>query len=805
MKFTLAWLKEHLETDATLHEITEGMTRIGLEVEEVINPAEVYAPFKVAYVKEAKPHPDADKLSVCTVETDEGELEVVCGAPNAKTGMYGVFAPVGSQPPNVDFVLKKAKIRGVESNGMLCSEREMGLSDEHEGIIELEGEPKVGTPFAEIAGLDDPVIDFEVTPNRPDWNGVDGIARDLAASGLGTLKTPEPKVIPGAFESPQDVDLRFPEEGTQEACSRFVGRYIRGIKNGPSPAWMQARLKAIGLRPINALVDITNFVTHDRARPLHVYDADKLNGVIHARLGEKGEKFLALDGDEYEVTAEDCVIADDNGVLGFGGIMGGETTGCTEETQNVFIECAYFDPIRTARSGRSSTITSDARYRFERGVDPRFVRPGMELATQMVLDLCGGEASEVVDRGRDVWDDKTVAFRPARVEALTGMALGEDEMRAILTGLGFETDTSSQPWSIAVPSWRPDIEGEADIVEEVAHIHGFEHLPATPLPRRDVVARPVLTLTQSRHRWARRAAATRGYYEAVTYSFTHQPWAEAFGGGADVLQLANPISSELAAMRPSVLPNLLSAVQRNVDRGVGEVALFELGPQYRGAEPDEQDMVLAGVHRGSAARSWIRTSGTGTSGAQDVFSMKADALAILAEVGAPVASLQATPDAPTWYHPGRSGTLRMGPKMILAHFGELHPGVLKLMDVKGPVFAFESFIDAVPAPRKKGKTRAVYTVSDFQAVERDFAFVVDTGVTAESLMRAARGADKVLIDDVSVFDIFEDPSIGEGKKSVALSVTLQPTRGTLTDKEIDTVAGKVIAAVKKSSGGELRG
>jgi phenylalanyl-tRNA synthetase beta chain len=800
MKFTLSWLKEHLETDATLHEITEGMTRIGLEVEEVIDPAALYAPFKVAYVTEAAPHPDADKLRVCQVETDEGMFEVVCGAPNAKTGMYGIFAPVGSQPPAVDFVLKKAKIRGVASSGMLCSEREMGLSEEHDGIIELEGAPKIGTPFAEIFGLNDPVIDFEVTPNRPDWNGVAGIARDLAASGLGTLKTPEPKVVPGTFESPQDVDLRFPEEGTRDACSRFVGRYIRGIKNGPSPAWMQTQLKAIGLRPINALVDITNYVSYDRARPLHVYDADKLKGVIHARLGKPGEQYMALDGNEYEVSAEDCVIADDTGVLGFGGIMGGETTGCTEETTNVFIECAYFDPIRTARSGRSTTITSDARYRFERGVDPRFVRPGMEMATAMILDFCGGEPSEVVDRGRDVWEDRHVSFRPARVEGLTGMAIEEDEMERILTTLGFETDSAATPWQVSVPSWRPDIEGEADIVEEVAHIFGFDHLPTTSLPRLDVVAKPVLTLSQNRHRWARRAAASRGFYEAITYSFTHQPWAEAFGGGDTVLELANPISSELAAMRPSILPNLLAAVQRNVDRGVTRIAMFELGPQYRGAEPDEQDTVLSGVRRGAATRSW-----TGPAKEPDVFTMKADALGVLAEVGAPVASFQTTADAPSWYHPGRSGTLRMGPKMVLAHFGEVHPGILKTMDVKGPVFAFEIFIDVVPAPRKKGKTRAVYAVSDFQSVERDFAFVVAADVTADSLLRAARGADKGLIVDVSVFDVFEGASIGEGKKSVALSVTLQPTSGTLTDKEIDGVADKVIAAVKKSSGGELRG
>jgi phenylalanyl-tRNA synthetase beta chain len=800
MKFTVSWLKEHLKTDASLLEITEGMTRIGLEVEEVINPQEVYAPFKVAYVREARPHPDADKLLVCTVQTDEGDVEVVCGAPNAKTGMYGIFAPTGTQPPNVDFVLKKAKIRGVESNGMLCSEREMGLSDEHDGIIELEGRPEVGTPFAVVMGLNDPVIDFEVTPNRADWNGVTGVARDLAASGLGELISPEPEPVLGGFDSPIDIDLRFPEEGTSDACSRFAGRTIRGVKNGPSPLWLQQRLKAVGLRPINALVDMTNYISLDRARPLHVYDADKLKGVIHARLGKENEKFLALDGEDYEVGLEACVIADDTGVLGLGGIMGGEATGCTQETVNVFIEAAYFDPIRTARTGRSTGIQSDARYRFERGVDPRFVVPGLEMATQMVLDLCGGEPSHIVDRGRDVWDDKTVSFRPSRVLSLTGMDLPEDDMARILKDLGFSTDQAEPTWQVSVPSWRPDIEGEADIVEEVSHIFGFDHLPATPLPRLNPVAKPVLTLKQSQVRWARRAAACRGLFEAVTYSFTHQPWAETFGGGGETLKLANPISSELAAMRPSILPNLLAAVQRNVDRGAREVLLFEVGPQYSGAEPEDQSTVVAGVRRGGATRSW-----TGNLPLPQVFDAKADALAVLSEVGAPTNKLMVMNDAPDYYHPGRSGTLCLGPKVKLARFGELHPGVLKLMGVKGPIVAFEVFLDALPAPRKKGtKGRAVYNVSDFQSVERDFAFIVGASVAAETMLRAAQGADKKLIEEVGVFDVFEGASIGEGKKSVAISITLQPTDRTLTDDEIEAVGAKVVAAVTKATGGELR-
>ncbi|TNE42612.1 MAG: phenylalanine--tRNA ligase subunit beta, partial [Alphaproteobacteria bacterium] len=788
MKFTVSWLKEHLETDASVEEITTAMTRIGLEVEEVVNPAELYAPFKVAHVIEAKPHPDADKLRVCQVDTGEGVLEVVCGAPNARTGLKGIFAPVGTQPPNVDFVLKKAKIRGVESNGMLCSEREMGLSDAHDGIIDLPEDTPIGTPFTEAMGLDDPVIDFEVTPNRPDWNGVDGIARDLAASGLGTLKTSMPKPVEGTYDCPQAIELTFDKE-TASACPRFAGRYVKGVKNGPSPQWLQKRLKAVGLRPINALVDITNFLSLDRARPLHVYDADKLVGPIRARMGKASEKFLALDGNEYEVTPEQCVIADDAQVLGLGGVMGGETSGCTEDTVNVFIECALFDPIRIAKTGRATGIVSDARYRFERGVDPEFVIPGLELATQMVLDFCGGEASHILDVDVTSHEAQTQDMPIGLVKKLTGMEIAEDEMVRILDVLGFQPVRQGDVIHTTVPSWRPDIEGKADLVEEISHIYGFDHLPLTPLPRMEVVAKPILTERQKQARWGRRAAAVRGLSEAVTYSFTDQPYAELFGGGAVALRLANPISSELGTMRPSILPNLLAALQRNVDRGFEDVALFEVGPQYKGAEPDGQELAITGLRRSQGTRHW-----QGKTRAPDTFTVKADALAILTEMGVQTGSVQVTADAPSWYHPGRSGTIRLGPKFPMATFGELHPRVLKAMDVKGPVFAFEVVLDNLPPSRKKAaKARGALATSDFQAVGRDFAFVMDANVTSDVISRAVLGADKRLITEMAIFDVFEGASIGEGKKSVAFSITLQPTDKTLTDKEIDAVAQKVIA------------
>lgn len=800
MKFTLSWLKEHLDTTASLQEIVDTMTMVGLEVEEVHDPADLYAPFFVAEIREAHPHPDADKLRVCKVDTGTEVLEVVCGAPNARTGLKGIFAPVGTQPPNVDFMLEKRKIRGIVSNGMMASEREMGLSDEHDGIIELENDYALGTPMADVYGLNDPVIDFEVTPNRPDWNGVVGIARDLAAAGLGTLKSKAIDAIEGTFESPMGIELKF-DADKADACPLFAGRLVKGVKNGPSPEWLQKQLRAIGLRPINALADITNYISYDRARPLHVYDYDKLKGTIHARLGAKGEKYLALDGNEYEADENMCVIADDSGVLGFGGIMGGEDSGCSDETVNVFIESAYFDPIRTAQTGRRTGIVSDARYRFERGVDPEFVIPGLDQATAMVLEICGGEASHKVIAG-DVPDHRrAVNFRPSRVKQLTGIDMAEDEMVRILGILGFEETKSGDSYSVDVPTWRPDIEGEADIVEEVARTYGFDHMPAVPLDREHVVARPVLKPNQLRARWSRRALANRGMKEAITYSFTNQDWAKAFGGGADELQLSNPISSELATMRPSLLPNLVGALGRNLARGENEVALFEVGPVYGGDEPGDQANVAGSVRAGGALRHW-----TGKAQAPDVFAAKADALAVLEECGGPTGSIQVTADAPSWYHPGRSGILRLGPKNALAYFGELHPRVLKLMDVKGPVAAFEVFFENIPPARKKAtKAKGAMDASDLMPLERDFAFVVDSSVAAETMLRAARGAEKKLIADVAIFDVFEGESIGADKKSVAMSVKIQPREKTLTDKEIDAISDKVVAQVKKATGGELRG
>ena len=803
MKFTLSWLKEHLETDASLDDIVETMVAVGLEVEEVFDPAERLAAFTIGEVLEAARHPDADKLQVCKVRTKDGDMQIVCGAPNARAGIKVAYAPVGSYVPGIDLTLKKAKIRGVESHGMICSAREMELGEDHDGIIEAPAEAKVGDPIAGWLGADDPVIDFEVTPNRPDTNGVAGVARDLAAAGLGKLITPAPAPVKGAFPSPQKIGLHFPK-GAENTCPAFAGRYVKGVRNGPSPEWLQAKLRAIGLRPINALVDVTNYIAYDRARPLHVYDADKLKGEIHARLGAGGERFLALDGREYDVDETMCVIADDNGVLGFGGIMGGEETGCTEETQNVFIECAYFDPLRTARTGRTTGIHSDARYRFERGVDPNFILPGIELATRVILDICGGEPSDVELAGAIPPFDRTVLFPPTEVERLTGMKVEPQGSESILTALGF-TVRKSDPWQVDAPSWRPDIEGKADLVEEVARIVGFDHLPAALLPMRNAVEPPKLTIAQDRRALARRALASRGMLEAVTWSFMDERHAGLFLSEnqlkAQGLILANPIASDLGAMRPSVLPNLLLALQKNADRGRDALALFEVAAQYGGDQPDEQMMMASGARRGAPARHW-----QGAAPAPDVFTAKADALTALEAAGAPLASLQTTDDAPHYYHPGRSGALRLGPARPLAFFGEIHPRVLKEMDVEGPAFGFEVFLDMIPEPKKKPtKTRPALDASEFLPLSRDFAFVVDEAVTAEALLKAVRGAEKKLVAEVLLFDVYRGKGVPDGKKSLAVEVVIQPREKTLTDAEIEAVSTRIVAQVEKACGGVLRG
>jgi len=806
MKFTLNWLKDHLETDAPLEAMLETMFQIGLEVEAVEDRAAALAPFTVAYVKEAKQHPDADRLRVCTVDTGTEEVQVVCGAPNARTGMWGVFAPSGSYIPGTDMTLKPGVIRGVQSNGMLVSEREMGLSDEHEGIIDLEAEGCVaedltlGAPFAAVMGLDDPVIEIGITPNRSDCAGVRGIARDLAAAGHGRLKPLDIPKVEGSFDSPIVWKRDLPADHG-DACPFVAGRYFRGVKNGPSPAWMQTRLKAIGLRPISALVDITNYVTYDLNRPLHVFDADKVKGDPTMRFARDGETILSLDGKEYTLEDGMVVIADENGPEGIGGVMGGEPSGCTEETTNVFLEVALFDPVVAARTGRKLGIQSDARYRFERGIDPESAVWGPEVAARLIGALCGGETSHVVSAGTVPDTSRTIALRTSRVETLGGVTVPADEQVGILEALGFGTERDGETISCSVPGWRPDVEGEACLVEEVLRIHGYDSIPQSGMVLDTTLPLPALSVRQHRQAAARTALSWNGLNETVTFSFLAERVARLFDWSKDTLRLVNPISADLDVMRPSVLPNLIEALGRNADRGIADAGLFEVGPAYSDDTPEGEALVAGAVRSGnSGPRHWDTRPRP-----IDAFDAKADALSVLEACGAPTRNLQVTTDAPRWYHPGRSGTLRLGPNE-LAHFGELHPRILKAMDVKGPMVACEIRLEAIPQPKAKasGKLRAALEVSALQAVSRDFAFVLDDTVPAEKVVRAAAVADKALVADVAVFDVYQGTGLAEGQKSVAISVTLQPTDKTLTDEEIGAVSEKVVAAVSKHTGGVLR-
>jgi phenylalanyl-tRNA synthetase beta chain len=779
---------------------------MGLEVESIDDPGKALAAFTVARVLDAKPHPNADRLRVCKVDTGRGVVEVVCGAPNARSGMIGVFAPIGTYIPGTGITLEAKPVRGVVSGGMLVSERELELSDNHEGIIELDAKlgDKLGQPYADFMGLSDPVLDVKLTPNRPDCTGVRGIARDLAAAGLGKLK-PERKVtgVEGDYDCPIDIRLEFPREAA-DACPCFAGRYIRGVKNGPSPAWMQQRLKAVGLRPINALVDVTNYISLDRGRPLHVYDADKLEGAIRARLGRKGESFLALDGKTYEVDDTMCVIADERAVLGFGGIMGGEETGTTTETRNILIECAYFDPLRTAATGRKVGITSDARYRFERGVDPAFILPGLDLATGVMLEVAGGKPSRRKVAGAPPESKTVVSFSFSHVEKLAGIKLPEKEIRGTLEALGFAIDGKGANVKVKAPSWRPDIHGPADLVEEIVRIAGLDKVPAAPMPRLSGVAKPVLTETQKRVRHARRVLAGRGLVEAITWSFIPRAQADAFGGGQPGLELENPISSEMTTMRPSLLPGLLAAVQRNRNRGAADVGLFEVGQAYRGDAPKDQLIAASGVRAGASALGGAGRHWSGTASEAGLFDAKADVTALLAALGFDAAKAQVVREAPAWFHPGRSAALKLGPKVTLAHFGEVHPATLAMMDVAGPVAAFEVFLEVIPAQKRKSLAKPPLEALDLLPVRRDFAFVLDAKVPAGDVVRAALGADKKLIANVSVFDLFEGQALGPGKKSLALEVTLQPREKTLTDAEIDAVAQRIVAEVAKATGGQIR-
>ena len=809
MKFTLSWLKDHLETDATPPQLAATLTAIGLEVEGVIDPAAKLGPFTIARVIDARQHPNADRLRVCQVEIAPGKppVEVVCGAPNARTGLIGVFAPLGSYIPGTGITLDKRPVRGVVSNGMLVSERELELSEDHEGIIELPPAmgDKIGERYVDVLGHGDPVFEVKLTPNRPDCTGVRGIARDLAAAGLGKLK-PEPKLKPveGDFDCPIGIELEFPATA-RSACPVFAGRYLRGVRNGPAPHWLQARLKAIGLRPISALVDMTNYISIDRGRPLHVYDADKIKGSIRARLGKPGERVAALDNKTYTVDDSMCVIADDSGPLGLGGIIGGESTGCTEATTNVLIECAYFDPLRTAATGRKAGVQSDARYRFERGVDPAFVRGGLDLATDMVMTLCGGKPSKARIAGEAPSKPTEIAFDFGRIEKLTGLAVPEKESRRILEALGFAIKAKGKGIVVTAPSWRPDITGPADFVEEVIRIVGLDKVPAAPMPRERGITRTVLTDQQRRSRRVRRLLAGRGLLEVVTWSFLPRAHAVHFGGGGEELELDNPISVEMSSMRPSLLPGLLASAQRNRNRGFADAALFELGQAYRGDQPRDQLTIAAGVRTGTSQPAGSGRHWMGSSADTDLFAAKADAFALLSAVGFDPSKAQITRDAPGWFHPGRSGTLRLGPKVVLAHFGEVHPATLKLLDCAGPIAAFEVFLDAIPPEKRKSRARPPFAAADLLPVRRDFAFVTDRQTAAGDIIRAAMAADKAVIADVSVFDVFTGGTLAADKKSVAIEVTLQPVEKTFSDAEIDAIGARIIAAVTKATGAEIRG
>jgi phenylalanyl-tRNA synthetase beta chain len=797
MKFTLSWLKDHLETDAYARAVADKLTSIGLEVEAIEDAGARLKDFTVAHVISAEKHPNADKLKLCMVDTGSGEpVQVVCGAPNAHTGMKAVFAKPGVVIPASGDVLKVGTIRGVESRGMLCSARELQLGEDHTGIIELPADAKVGEPAARALGLNDPVLDVAITPNRGDATSVYGVARDLAAADFGALKDGTVKPVPGKFPCPKKISLNFTPE-TASACPLFAGRLIRNVKNGPSPTWVQERLKAVGLRPISALVDVTNLISLDRGRPLHVFDADKLSGNMQARLAQDGEQILALDGKSYTLDSAMCVIADDKAARGIAGVMGGEDTACTESTTNVFIESAYFDAVRIAQTGRKLGIVSDARYRFERGVDPEFVVPGLELATKLILEFCGGEPSEIVVAGQAPQWRRTIAFSPKAVQRLAGVDVPKAEIVRILTKLGFAV-SGDERLSVQPPSWRGDIEGTADLVEEVVRIYGLENVPSQPMSRPDAVARPTLTPAQRRLRLVRRAIASRGFNETIGFSFVPRSAAALFGGGDEARQIENPIAADLDALRPSLLPSLLAAAQRNQARGAGGLMLFEIGAQFESGMPGAQQMVAAGIRVAEPQRSWTKSAH-----APDAFDTKADMLAAIeTAMGGPMTA-PVKPGAAAWYHPGRSGTLALGPK-VLAYFGELHPKIVAAFDLKGPAAAFELFLDAIPEPKTKGKSRAPFAPSPFQPVERDFAFLMDATVSADEVIKAAKSAERALIERVDVFDLYEGKGIPDGKKSLAIAVRLQPKDRTLTDAEIEAIAQKIVAAVTKATGGSLR-
>jgi phenylalanyl-tRNA synthetase beta chain len=824
VKFTLSWLKQHLDTDAGIAEIAEAMTMAGLEVEEIIDPAAKFAAFTAARILESKQHPNADKLQVCQVETKDGVKEIVCGALNARAGLVTIYAPIGTYIPGSGITLAEKPVRGVVSHGMLCSEAELALDGDvfglrvgrfdawagrakalgvdqaaalaDGGIAELPDDVKVGAPLAALLGLDDPVIDFEVTPNRPDWNGVMGIARDLAAAGIGKLKLSAAPALKAAFQSDQKIVV---EDGS--GCRQFVAIELRGVKNRPSPDWLQNRLRAIGLRPRSTLVDITNLLTFDRARPLHVYDLAKLSGAVRARLGKAGERVGALDGKTYAVTEAMCVIADDHGPLGLGGVIGGQASGVTEDTTDVLLESAWFEPGQIFATGRTLGLTSDAQYRFARGVDPSGLEEGAVRAAALILELCGGEASQVISAGEALAAPPAVRFDPARVQGLAGLDVAPARTKEILEALGFAVTAKGKQFDVQPPSWRRDVEGAADLVEEIARIHGFDKLPEAEPPRARGLRAPPASVGESRTRLARRALASLGYFETVAWSFCDQRHAAAFTGAAPdpALILANPIASDLDCMRPSALIHLARAAQRNLDRGFGDSRLFETGPLFRNDSDEGQRRAVAALWQARPGRHWQGAAQA------DLFAIKRDLISVLEAMGIAVSALQVGASGAPWLHPGRSGALKLGPKTV-AVFGELHPRVLKALAVDGPALAFEAYTDDLPAVKAKvGRARPPLVKTDLMPLTRDFAFILDEAKSAGDLVRAAYGADKALIADVAVFDVYRGAGVPAGKKSLAIQVTLQPKDKTLTDADIEAVSAKVISQAAKAVGATLRG
>ncbi len=784
MRFTLSWLKEHLDTSATLEEITDRLTSLGLVVDKVIDRREELAAFTICEVVAIEKHPQADRLKICHVNTGAEEIQIVCGGANANKGVKAVLAPVGSVIPLNKQKLKVGKVRDVESFGMLCSGEELLLEPTPEGIMVLDPDAPVGKNFAEWAGLDDPFIEIEITPNRGDCLGVYGIARDLAASGLGTLNPLKTVKVPGQYPSPISVNIN------EEACPFFTGRLIRGVKNGSSPGWLQKKLESIGLRPISALVDITNYFTFDRGRPLHVFDADKLKGNLNIRISKENDKFLALDEKEYTLSEGLTVISDDSGIVALGGIMGGEESGCDEATQNVFLECAFFDAVQIALAGQATGVISDSRYRFERGVDPTTTLPGLEAATHMILDLCGGEASEVVAVGKEPPIENEVNYDPRLTQQLGGLEVSHDIQLEILRNLGFKVDHQNEKWRILTPSWRPDVEQAADLVEEILRVEGYDNIPSLPYQGRPE-PKPLSRL-QQRRLVARDTLASRGLYETVTYSFMSEKDGGRFGGIPTELQLLNPISQDLNGMRPNILGHLLDSVRNNQARGHEQVFLFEIGPQFSMKTEARQTMMITGIRAGHFGNSYIAKPRP-----VDIFDVKADIARLFNIIGMSY-SLDRT--APEWYHPGRSAAMKLG-KQVLGYFGEIHPRLVKAYDIKGPVVAFELFIDDIPLPRRKGTQKPKYEPCLYQVVERDFSFVVDNSVASDEIILAALDKNSDYGRWANVFDVFE---LEDNKKAVGIRFRLQARDHTLTEQEIQGFSDKAITQVKEKTGGVLR-